>query len=326
MPCFNGDKYINEAIESVLSQTYTNIELVIVNDGSEDTSEKVIRHYSDNRNIIYVKHNKNMGIPSARNTGVRESSGELIAFLDQDDLWLPNKITEQTDFLSSLDDSQVGLVFSDILCLNGEVLTAGDWPSRAVPIDMNSLSSLQILEHLFLCNNFIPMSTVVVHRKCFEIVGLLDERILGGADDYEFFLRISAKYLIRYIDRPLAIRRLHPGNYTDAVKMSIDQQMITEIVVRSCPELAPLKRKKYASIYNTLGKHFLCIHDSSNAKACFRLAIRMKPGDAGYWFGYLEYLIAVYCGEQARMRVHSLGKKLLRKLRTERRPRIGSTN
>lgn len=100
MPCYNSEKYISESINSVLDQTYTNFELIIIDDSSTDTSINIISEYQDNR-IKLIKSNTNQGVAAARNKGIVAAKGKYIAFLDSDDLWIPSKLEKQITLLES---------------------------------------------------------------------------------------------------------------------------------------------------------------------------------------------------------------------------------
>src|SRR5262245_13613113 len=92
IPCYNREKLVGETIESVLNQTYQNFEVIVVNDGSTDGTEEAIKRYTSDVRIHYLKHEVNKGIPTARNTGIKHAQGEYVAFLDSDDLFLPDKL------------------------------------------------------------------------------------------------------------------------------------------------------------------------------------------------------------------------------------------
>ncbi len=99
-PVYNGEKYIKDCIESVLNQTYKNLEMIIINDGSADNTEKIIKNYMKENSIIkYIKLNENKGIANARNMGIKKAKGRFIAFLDCDDLYHKDKIKKQVDFM-----------------------------------------------------------------------------------------------------------------------------------------------------------------------------------------------------------------------------------
>src|SRR5260370_11913693 len=114
IPNYNYAHYIGQAVDSVLAQTYENTEIVVVDDGSHDTSEKLIAGYGERVRLI---KQKNQGVSAARNTGVRETQGELLAFLDADDLWLPLKLEKQVQRF--LDDHELGLVHCGIEEISG---------------------------------------------------------------------------------------------------------------------------------------------------------------------------------------------------------------
>ena len=113
-PLYNSEKYITEAIDSVLEQSYTNFELIIIDDCSQDNSVKAVKSYSDVRiRLICLKANKGAGI--ARNKGIHEATGRYIAFLDSDDVWLPNKLEKQVQFLRK-NSQKVILTTMFLLC------------------------------------------------------------------------------------------------------------------------------------------------------------------------------------------------------------------
>ena len=109
MNCYNGDKYIREAIDSIISQTYNNFEIIFWDNASVDNSADIAKSYGDK--IRYFYSNKNIGLGAARNRAIAESKGDLIAFLDCDDIWLPSKLEEQVSIMSS--DDTIVVSYSD---------------------------------------------------------------------------------------------------------------------------------------------------------------------------------------------------------------------
>src|SRR5579864_8740685 len=108
IPAYNAARFLGDAIQSVLNQTYSNFEVVVVNDGSTDDTESVVRSFGDR--LFYVKQ-ANKGVSAARNEGIKRARGQYVAFLDSDDVWLPTKLAEQIPFLEQ--NPEVGLVYSD---------------------------------------------------------------------------------------------------------------------------------------------------------------------------------------------------------------------
>ncbi|SUC11881.1 glycosyl transferase family protein [Proteus mirabilis] len=114
MPCFNSEKYISEAIESVLKQTYSNFELIIIDDNSTDSTLKIINSFRDNR-ITIISFDENQGAGVARNKGIEVANGRFIAFLDSDDLWSKNKLEAQIKFML---DNNYHLTYSYYQCFD----------------------------------------------------------------------------------------------------------------------------------------------------------------------------------------------------------------
>src|SRR5262249_32737559 len=154
-----------------LSQMYRNVEVIVVNDGSTDGTEKVVQNYTGSGKVRYFKHEVNKGIPAARNTGIRNSLGQYIAFLDSDDMWLPNKIEMQLQIFSLDTKGEVGVVWSDAYYTDKLGNTTTSWAE--VPDDLASLSAQALLRKLFVAN-FVLGGTSMIRRSCFDRVGLLD--------------------------------------------------------------------------------------------------------------------------------------------------------
>jgi glycosyltransferase involved in cell wall biosynthesis len=182
IPTFNRENIIPRAINSVLSQTYKNFEILIVDDGSSDNTEFVIKSLREPR-IQYIKQ-KNSGQAAARNTGINHSIGKYIAFLDDDDYWFPNKLEQQIDQLES--HHEIGLSASGWLAINEESkLTREYKPWIWIP-DLNDLN-------LWLYSCPIIPSAVVARKEYLVMVGGFDEGITQkgwGAEDWDLWLRL----------------------------------------------------------------------------------------------------------------------------------------
>ena len=275
IPYYNGEQFIGEAITSVLNQTYQNFEIVIVDDGSKNGAEAAIGPFLKGSRIKLVKHPVNRGIPSARNTGIKNSSGEFIAFLDQDDQGLPEKLKEQLDIFEH-SPSNLGLVFGDVFLLSKDKYVLQKRWTIPRNKDINSLPRKSVLECLFMYN-FIPMVTLMIKRECITNVGMLNENIKGGADDHEWCLRIAAKYNIHYINAPLAIYRIHEHNYSDPQKMFCDELAIVNEVVLREPFLAKLKNKKLSILYYRVGRFYQLNKKYLDANTYLLKAVKYRP-------------------------------------------------
>ena len=195
LPTYNRAHTLLRSIESVLNQTYSNFELIIVDDGSTDNTTEVVKSFNDSR-IIYIKKSKNAGPASARNTGINNSRGKYIAFQDSDDEWLKEKLEKQILLLEK-SDNNVGVVYSSfykIMSNNNKVL-----------IPKSSIKEKEgwIYKRL-LSGNIVGMPVALIKKECFEKCGNFNEN-LHALEDWELFLRISKDYKFIFINEALVI-------------------------------------------------------------------------------------------------------------------------
>lgn len=206
IPTYNCAHLVGRAIDSVLAQTYQGFEIIAVDDASTDSTREVLAEYAARYpDKIRVIHRKTNGGPAAaRNDGIRASTGESVAFLDQDDLYLPRRLEAAVRFLD--ENPQFGGVYTD--CQH--------WGpgARVLVKSMISQSGLQKRvtrwRDVARCE---PMhtDTMTIRRRCFEEIGLLDERLCRGEDDSEFWLRLSYHYPLGQIREVLAVWRRETG-------------------------------------------------------------------------------------------------------------------
>lgn len=197
MPTYNHAQFIGEAIDSVLNQTYKNLELIVIDNYSEDNTEEIIRSFNDPR-IKYMKFRNHGIIGASRNQGIRHAVGKYIAFLDSDDLWLDHKLERQLVEFKKGDS--IGLVCTNLIYFDkyGEHGKLLNLPDKH--FTFNEL----------LRDNPIANSSVMIRRSVLDNVGLFDEsRDIIAGEDYELWLRVAKKNKIRYIDTPLIKYRIH---------------------------------------------------------------------------------------------------------------------
>jgi len=203
IPVYNGEEFLAEAIESVLNQTYSDFEIVIVNDGSTDNSQVIIDNYQSRyQGIIRTFKQQNGGVSKARNMGIAQAKGEFIAFLDQDDIWLPNNLEVKVNVFK--DDSEIGMSVSG----SNVVTKDGKWMHS---VYKESVSRSVLRKSLLISNIVGPPSCTIVKRDCFMRVGCFDEN-LGGPEDIDMWFRIVNYYKIKFIETPLVNYRLHSNN------------------------------------------------------------------------------------------------------------------
>lgn len=206
-PVYNGQDFLERCIKSVLAQTYDNWELFLIDDGSSDNSVQVIEQYLEDDRIKILRNESNSGIPATRNKGIESSNGEFIALLDQDDEWFPEKLQQQIQAFNELENSY-GLLYSNLEVHfdNGEV-TERKKEIEPEPVIRKNLE-------LMLLRNLISSPTVLIKKEALDEVGLFDESIKWGGDDYDLWIRIAHKYKFFYIDEVLCIRHEHQQNYS----------------------------------------------------------------------------------------------------------------
>jgi glycosyltransferase involved in cell wall biosynthesis len=199
IPCYNRGKYIAETIESVLNQTYPNVEVVVVDDGSTDDSREVLEQYSDRIRVLEHPGRVNRGQSAALNLGILSSESEYVAFLDSDDLFVPEKIEKQVRFLEG--NPQFGLVYANGHAINenGKVIFRFYDKSHKEESDPNRV----LLDCYFLLPN-----NALLRRKVLDKAGLFDES-LRSAQDHDMAIRVTEVTKIAYLDECLFKYRRH---------------------------------------------------------------------------------------------------------------------
>jgi len=195
IPLYNACGVIAETIDSVLKQTWTGYELIVIDDGSTDGSADVVRGYGTT--VRYVTQS-NRGVAAARNRGIAESVGRYIALLDHDDLWHPTKLEKQVRVLQQRPD--VGMVITDVAHI--------DRGGRPMGITGKGYNPGETFARLFV-QGYVPTpSSAMVRKSVFDAVGGFDERFhSAGLDDHELWTRIAAHYEIANIPEPLTFHR-----------------------------------------------------------------------------------------------------------------------
>jgi glycosyltransferase involved in cell wall biosynthesis len=202
IPTYNRGWILKETIDSVLAQDFTNFELIVVDDGSTDNTQGILNSYK--KDIVILRQD-NKGVSSARNKGIASASGQFIAFLDSDDLWLSQKLSVQVDFFNTNPEA--------LICQTEEKWIRNG--IRVNPKKRHKKFSGDIFEpSLYLC--LVSPSAVMIKRSLFEKTGMFDET-LPACEDYDMWLRISCRYPVYLIDTPLIIKR---GGHADQLSRS----------------------------------------------------------------------------------------------------------
>ena len=200
IPVYNGEKFLEETITSVLNQTFTDYEVILVNDASKDRSQDIInRLVAKHPQCTSVTLEKNEGLAAARNTGIRQARGDLIALLDCDDIWLPDHLKEAVNYLDQHPEAGGCSCYADRFDhLTGETL------NTLMPQPENQIDALLLHE----ASPISQPSAMVFRKEVTETIGLYDEE-LRFTEDWEFHLRLAKHYPIGVIDKILIRYRVH---------------------------------------------------------------------------------------------------------------------
>ncbi len=241
IPTFNRAHFLKEALSSVMAQTYRPLEVIVVDDGSTDKTPQVVSGYP----VKYIKGPRR-GVAAARNRGIRASRGELIAFLDSDDLWLPEKVASQVRFFKE-NPGALAVQTEEIWLRKGR---------RVNPRRRHRKPSGHFFDRaLELC--LVSPSGIMLRREVFEEIGLFDEEFFV-CEDYELWLRLLSRYPVFLIEKPLVIKR---GGHEDQLskRWGLDWFRLRALFkIYQEPHLSPAMRflvlkeaEKKAEIYLT---------------------------------------------------------------------------
>lgn len=221
VPVYNGGLTIEETVRSLLEQTYPNFEVIIVNDGSTDDSEKIIKGINNPRIKYFTQ--KNTGSPAApRNFAIKKAKGEFIAFCDQDDLWESDKLTKQLEaYGKSANKERVG-----IICSQAELVDEnGNKIGENTP-SFNGYLGPKVAFGALLNSNFITACSAIVPKKIIDESGLLDEELVGN-DEFDLWLRITQKYGVLVVPERLCKLRKRAGALSERVsKIYLENEKI----------------------------------------------------------------------------------------------------
>jgi len=188
IPTYNRAHLVGRAIRSVLNQTYQDFEIIVVDDGSTDNTEEVVKSFNDPR-IRYIRHEENRGGSAARNTGIRAARGEYIAFLDDDDYWLPTKLDKQVQVAKKSSPS-VGMIYTGLAFIEVKI-------NKVVKIFRPQYRGKLTLEEMFAWT--APTPTMLVRKECLNAVGGFDEK-LPRYQDPDLGVRLAQEFEFDYVE------------------------------------------------------------------------------------------------------------------------------
>ncbi|WP_035257699.1 glycosyltransferase family 2 protein [Desulfatirhabdium butyrativorans] len=278
IPTYNRNRFLRRAIESVLQQRYADFELIVVDDASSEPVQDIVRCFDDPR-IRLIRHETNKGEAEARNTGILNASGEYIAFLDDDDEWLADKLALQVEKLETC-PPKVGGIYTGYIVID---FSSGRELFTRIPFRKGD-----IYRDLLRRNVIAAPSTVLLRRVCFETAGLFDGSVYYGVD-HDLFLRIAKHFHYDYLDVPLVKYHIHNGRMSDN----------PDIVVKGLNALSRryarergflLNRTIMSDGYLDAGISYLAMNQRRKAGLMFLKSIRMNPFE---WLSYYHLGISL---------------------------------
>ena len=284
IPAYNAAPWIAETIDSVLNQTFKDFEVIVVDDGSTDATAEVVASYKPQVQYLY----KNNGGPSsARNTGICAACGRYIAFLDADDLWLPEKLQIQMQLFSQ--NPSLAWVYSD-----GLIFEENPNKNQHLFSQSSYMYSGEILRPLLL-QDFVASPTPIVRRDVFEDVGLFNEESsFKSVEDWDMWLRIAARYPVYLIDKPLVKYRRHSTSLTGTslIQRSLESRLtvIEGAILREPERLGDLRQQAIANVYMTLGHLLMSRGARVEAREMYLHSIQMNSKQ----LKSIIYLIATF--------------------------------
>jgi glycosyltransferase involved in cell wall biosynthesis len=278
VPCFNGAAFVDDALWSIRNQTYASLEVIAVNDGSTDDTQRILETHARADQRVRVVSQPNRGLSAARNTGIRHAEGEFLCFLDADDVMLPEKLEKQVYFLQQ--HPQVDLVYSDYFIGDPHLDPVGLVAVRIPETD---------LVDAYACRNWFGAMAPLVRTHLIRKVGEFDER-LRASEDWDYWIRCAQAGGFGYLPGIHAIYRRHPAEmHKDHRRMFASGKQVIEKHFRS-------DRRRYrfalASFYFLNAKYRWADHD--RLKACLYLALsefngRIAGRDPKAWLLKIPY-------------------------------------
>jgi glycosyltransferase involved in cell wall biosynthesis len=301
IPTYNSAHYLGEAIKSVLAQTYKDLEIIVIDDGSTDNTKEIVKTYADR--IIFLQQ-ANSGPAKARNFGIQKSSGEFVAFLDADDVWYPEKLERQMEMF--LKNPQYGLIHSDAL-----IRTVDNSQPDRLWFDFKRRNKSGMVFSDLLAECFIILSSAIIRRQCLEETGCFDENVVPW-EGYDLWLRVTYSYPIGFVNAPLFVRRLHSSNlfYSNFLYENLSLIKIMEKWEEKTLSLSKtdkeIVKNNLRRQYFRLGIYYLAQCDPENTRVALRKSLERRVSLDGVTYYGLAMLPAF---------VLRLGRKIKRRLR-----------
>jgi glycosyltransferase involved in cell wall biosynthesis len=279
---YNAARYLPLSVRSALGQTYADVEVHVIDDGSTDDTQEVLEEFRNDRRV-HVHRQPNRGQACAKNRGIRESRGALIAFLDADDVWYPDKLERQVPRL--LREPTAGVIYSDLSWIDGE--------GREIPTPPRRYYSGRITDRLFI-DNFVNFNTTLVKRECFDQLGIFDETLSMGID-WDLWLRVSTRYEFLYLDERTMGYRIWPGQMSNNSDRRFECTLrIMKSFLARYPGVLPASTigEAWAHTHASRARTLTIARKRNEALRHLVSALRVRPTYVSAWRGLAKLVLS----------------------------------
>jgi glycosyltransferase involved in cell wall biosynthesis len=280
MPTHNRSRMLRDAVASVLAQSYSDFELVVVDDASTDDTKVTVAEFRDPR-VRYFRNAKNLGEGGTRNAAVARAGGEYIAFIDDDDTWLPTKLAAQVSLLDSC-SKRVGGVYTGYFRIDA---ASGATIDTILPEKRGN-----VYADLRAYNWIGTPSTVLLRRECLDKAGAFDEQLRFGPD-YDMWIRISKFYEFECIGEALVRYTVHADRLSSSIPTMVSGK---EAHLAKYPDYFAADRRAYSAHFLALGVLYCYDRKLTEGRAALWRAIRIYPYDVRPYFN----LFLSLCGSE----------------------------
>lgn len=276
IPAYNAEEFISDTIDSILNQSYPNIEIIIVDDGSKDKTAQIVKEYKDKVRYFFQENSGGCSVP--RNYGIQKSLGDFLCFNDADDLMMSDRLKSQIDFLSQ--NPEVGLVFNDYRNFEGKLIYPKTHFESCVSLQSLIQGKKQVIipdAYIYLAKENFGIAGSFMMRKSLLSQGFCFDPSLKSSEDFNFYYRLSRVTQVGIINEVGMMRRLHTNNMSSNV-----EKMMSECI-RSYNMLLKSEKNIQAKYY--LNKFISCFWSNLS---------RYNSNHGRYWLAFKQEIKALY--------------------------------
>lgn len=269
LPCFNSVKFLDETINSILNQTFDNLTIIAIDDGSTDNTRELLDRYSNYLSVYIHTQYANKGVAASMNLGLKHVESDLIAFIDHDDIWYPDKIRRQVEVFEQNNDVDLVYTNGDVIDDSGKIQYKILGPLHS---ETNNVEKLLLDCYIKSC------STVMITKRIIDKIGIFNESLLPA--DHDMWLRLQENSKFYYINDSLMGYRIHSGQSIQKRKLWEDGFVVLDKACRRYPYGPVLESKRKAVLYYRLGEHDLRAGKYISSACNFLMALRYDPARA----------------------------------------------